>query len=169
MPCPRSQESRLNSHIGHIIVIQKITIKTRQEQLLTDAERYSIQFDSTHKRARSRYCHITFLLIRRCPSWCSAAARRGIAETRVLARDEWQESATIPAPGSYKDAHRRSYGIATAPCTVFEYYDRPRRPTGARPRAGSRSLPRRLSRGSACVARRAAGAGPLFRVTAPTR
>ena len=36
-------------------------------------------------------------------------ARRGIAETRVLARDEWQESATIPAPGSYKDAHRRSY------------------------------------------------------------
>ena len=61
-------------------------------------------------------------------------ARRGIAETRVLARDEWQESATIPAPGSYKDAHRRSYGIATAPCTV--YYDRPRRPTGARPRAG---------------------------------
>ena len=133
--CPRVPgltESRLNSHIGHIIVIQKITIKTRQEQLLTDAE------------------------------------------TRVLARDEWQESATIPAPGSYKDAHRRSYGIATAP---VQYYDRPRRPTGARPRAGyglragrdGVSLPRRLSRGSACVARRAAGAGPLFRVTAPTR
>ena len=173
MPSPVSRESRLNSHIGHIIVIQKITIKTRQEQLLTDAERYSIQFDSTHKRARSRYCHITFLLIRRCPSWCcSAAARRGIAETRVLARDEWQESATIPAPGSYKDAHRRSYGIATAPCTVLRPAPAPNRrapPRGLRAGRDGVSLPRRLSRGSACVARRAAGAGPLFRVTAPTR
>ena len=62
-----------------------------------------------------------------------------------------------------------------SPPLHVQYYDRPRRPTGARPRAGyglragrdGVSLPRRLSRGSACVARRAAGAGPLFRVTAP--
>ena len=176
MPSPVSRESRLNSHIGHIIVIQKITIKTRQEQLLTDAERYSIQFDSTHKRARSRYCHITFLLIRRCPSWCSAAARRGIAETRVLARDEssGRNPRRVPRPDHTR---MRIVDRTASPPLHVQYYDRPRRPTGARPRAGyglragrdGVSLPRRLSRGSACVARRAAGAGPLFRVTAPTR
>ena len=42
-------------------------------------------------------------------------------------------------------------------------------PRGLRAGRDGVSLPRRLSRGSACVARRAAGAGPLFRVTAPTR
>ena len=86
-------------------------------------------------------------------------------------RVEWQESATIPAPGSYKDAHRRSYGIATAPCTVLRPAPAPNRrapPRGLRAGRDGVSLPRRLSRGSACVARRAAGAGPLFRVTAPT-
>ena len=62
--CAVSPVSRVKtqlSYIGHIIVIQKITIKTRQEQLLTDAERYSIQFDSTHNsQARgSSYCLIT--------------------------------------------------------------------------------------------------------------
>ena len=174
MPSPVSRESRLNSHIGHIIVIQKITIKTRQEQLLTDAERYSIQFDSTHKRARSRYCHITFLLIRRCPSWCSAAARRGIAETRVLARDEssGRNPRRFPRPDHtrMRIVDRTASRIATAPCTVLRPAPAPNRrapPRGLRAGRDGVSLPRRLSRGSACVARRAAGAGPLFRVTAP--
>ena len=136
MPSPVSRVKTQLSYIGHIIVIQKITIKTRQEQLLTDAERYSIQFDSTHKRARSRYCHITFLLIRRCPSWCcSAAARRGIAETRVLARDE--SSGRNPRRFPRPDHTRMRIVDRTAsPPLHVHYYDRPRRPTGARPRAG---------------------------------
>ena len=175
-PCPRSQESRLNSHIGHIIVIQKITIKTRQEQLLTDAERYSIQFDSTHKRAVpdiALYNH-EFANSPLPGSWCSAARAAESRKRACWPGTSGRNPRRFPRPDHTR---MRIVDRTASPPLHVQYYDRPRRPTGARPRAGyglragrdGVSLPRRLSRGSACVARRAAGAGPLFRVTAPTR